>query len=294
MSERAYSKVGAAHLERRAIVYLRQSSDRQVRQNTESTRLQYALKDRARQLGWRHVEIIDSDLGASASLGAAPRTGFDRLIAAVACSEVGVVFCREVSRLSRTDRDWCRLLEMCQVFDTLLADSEQVYDLSTLDDQLVLGIKGTLSVVELKTLRLRLQQGMEAKAARGELVRMLPAGYVKDGDGAIVKDPDERVQHAIGLVFEVYRRLWSIRQTHQWFHHEGINLPVHLARRSGTRIVWKPPSYSFVKDVLRNPCYAGAYVWGQRPTQMVVEDGRVCRRQGSLREPEDWLGPSPQ
>jgi DNA invertase Pin-like site-specific DNA recombinase len=282
-----HAKISPAHLKRIAIVYLRQSSDRQVRQNTESTRLQYGLQERARTLGWSNIEVIDEDLGSSASLGAAPRAGFDRLIAAVARSEVGVIFSREVSRLSRTNRDWCHLMEICQVFDTLLADDDHVYDLGSLDDQLVLGIKGTLSVIELKVLRLRLQQGMQAKAARGELVRMLPAGYVKDPDRHVAKDPDARVQHAIGLVFEVYRKTWSIRQTHQWFHHEGVELPVRRQRRGGVEQVWQLPTHSFVDGVLRNPCYAGAYVWGRHPTQLVVEDGRVCRRRGGRREPED-------
>ncbi len=282
-----HPKISPAHRERTAIVYLRQSSDHQVRQNTESTRLQYGLQERARTLGWSHVQVIDEDLGSSATLGAAPRAGFDRLIAAVARSEVGVVLSREVSRLSRTDRDWCRLMEICQVFDTLLADGEHVYDLCSLDDQLVLGIKGTLSVVELKVLRLRLQQGSEAKASRGELVRMLPAGYVQDRDGQIVKDPDARVQHALGLVFEVYRKTWSIRQTHQWFHNEGVELPVRRPCLGGAEQVWQLPSHSFVDGVLRNPCYAGAYVWGRRPVRMVVQDGRVGRRSGPRREPED-------
>ena len=280
-------KISPAHLERKAIVYLRQSSDRQVRKNTESTRLQYGLEGRARALGWSAVEVIDEDLGCSAAIGSATRPGFDRLIAAVARSEVGAVFCREVSRLSRTDKDWCRLMEICQVFDTLLADADHVYDLSSLDDQLVLGIKGTLSVVELKVLRLRLQQGSEAKAARGELVRMLPTGYVQDGVGRVVKDPDERVQMAISMIFEVYRKTWSIRQTHLWFHHEGIELPVRRSCLGGHEQLWRLPTHAFVDGVLRNPCYAGAYAWGRRPTQLVVEDGTVVRRDAPRREPED-------
>ncbi len=158
-------EVTAGSRARRAIVYLRQSSERQVRHNQESQRLQYALVGRARDLGWSQVEVIDTDLGSSAALGAGPREGFQRLLAAVALGDVGIVLSREASRLSRTDKDWCHLLELCQIFDTLLADAERVYDLSLLDDQLVLGIKGTLSVVELKTLRMRLHQGHGGEGA---------------------------------------------------------------------------------------------------------------------------------
>jgi len=205
------SKITMQQLDRKAIVYLRQSSQRQVRENTESQRLQYALVNRAKELGCNEVEVIDSDLGSAAGLGAARREGFERLIAAVAMGEVGIVLSREVSRLSRTDKDWCRLLEVCQVFGTLIADAEQVYDLSLLDDQLILGIKGTMSVVELKVLQMRMLAGTEEKARRGELHRRPPAGYVTDAMGEVVKDPDKRVQEAISVVFRKFRELWSTR-----------------------------------------------------------------------------------
>jgi len=151
MTEIQYSpKIKPEHLARKAIVYLRQSSEKQVRQNKESQRLQYDLAERMRALGWKVVEIIGDDLGSSAAVAAARREGFERVLSSVALGEVGIVGSREVSRLSRTDKDWCRLLEVCQIFGTLIADEQQVYDLNFLDDQLVLGIKGTLSVVELK------------------------------------------------------------------------------------------------------------------------------------------------
>jgi DNA invertase Pin-like site-specific DNA recombinase len=182
-----HPKIGEEHLARKAFVYVRQSSRRQVLQNTESRRLQYALKDRARDPGFNDVEVIDTDLGSSAGVGARDRVGFDRLVGTVAQGEVGIVLSREVSRLSRTDKDWCHLLEVCQLFDTLIGDEEQVYDLSLIDDQLVLGIKGTLSVVELKVLKMRMLRGMQEKAARGELIRLLPPGYVRDPAGKVVK-----------------------------------------------------------------------------------------------------------
>src|ERR1700746_3122683 len=194
-------KIKPEHLARKAIVYLRQSSERQVRQNKESQLLQYAMAERVRALGWQQVEIINNDLGSSAGLAAAQREGFERVLSSVALGEVGIVGSREVSRLSRTDKDWCRLLEVCQIFGTLIADEQQVYDLNYLDDQLVLGIKGTLSVVELKVLRQRLQAGQESKARRGELFKRLPVGYVRDSLGKVVFHPDRRGCESHSLSF---------------------------------------------------------------------------------------------
>lgn len=193
--------VTTERLARRAVVYLRQSSERQVLRNRESRELQYALVDRARALGWQRVDVIDDDLGSSAGFAAARRVGFERLLASVTLGDVGIVFCREASRLSRTDKDWCRLLEICQVFDTLIADADRLYDLSALDDQLVLGIKGTLSVVELKVLRQRLVAGVRNKASRGEYYSRVAAGYVVD-DGKLVKHPNQRVRDSIALIFQ--------------------------------------------------------------------------------------------
>lgn len=283
----ANPKLTPDRLARKAIVYLRQSSPHQVQHNLESQRLQYALVDRARALGWTQVEVIDSDLGWSAAMGAAPREGFARLLASVALGEVGLVLSREVSRLSRTDKDWCHLLEVCQLFDTLIGDAEQVYDVSLIDDQLVLGIKGTLSVVELKVLKLRLLQGMEAKARRGELVRTLPPGYVTDGTGKVVKDPNVRVQEAMALIFRTFRETWSIRQTFKWFHTEGIELPVNRKRDGRVEVVFQLPTHSFIGDVLRNPIYAGAYVYGRRPVELTLVDGRLQKRHGRLRPPTE-------
>lgn len=287
MTSGVHAKIETEHLARRAIVYLRQSTQRQVVQNTESQRLQYALADRARELGWQEVEVIDADLGCSASVGAATRVGFDRLVGAVALGEVGIVLSREVSRLSRTDRDWCHLLEVCQLFDTLIGDEEQIYDLSQLDDQLVLGIKGTLSVVELKVLRLRMQRGTEEKAARGELERLLPPGYVRDPTGQVVKDPDERVREAMSLVFRKLRETGTVRQTFKWFHDHGIELPVNKSRNGRMGIAWQLPTHSFIGAVLRNPFYAGAYVYGQRKTVTQVVDGKLVKRCSGTLRPEE-------
>jgi DNA invertase Pin-like site-specific DNA recombinase len=286
MNELLYSpKIKPEHLVRKAIVYLRQSSEKQVRQNLESQRLQYEMAERIRALGWQEIEIINSDLGSSAAMGSASREGFERVLSSVALGEVGIVVSREVSRLSRTDKDWCRLFEVCQIFGTLIGDEQQVYDLSYLDDQLVLGIKGTLSVVELKVLRQRLQAGQESKARRGELLKRLPVGYAKDGTGKVVLHPDRRVCEAIQLVFTKFRELWSVRQTFQWFRDHDVELPANPIR--GTRLVWKIPSQSLVADILRNPFYAGAYVWGRRPMETLLVNGRLKKRQAANRRPEE-------
>ncbi len=280
-------KITPTHLERKAVVYLRQSSERQVQQNKESQRLQYAVADRARQLGWKNVEVIDADLGSSAGVGAAKREGFERLVASVAMGEVGIVLSREASRLSRTDKDWCRLLEVCGIFGTLIGDAEQVYDLKQMDDQLVLGIKGTLSVVELNILKMRMHEGREAKARRGEMVRMVPAGYVRDGKDKVAKDPDRRVQEAIEMIFRKFRETRSARQTFLWFHAAGMELPVNRREAGQVRIAWQLPTHSFIAHVLQNPFYAGAYFWGRRPTETVLVQGRLRRQSGKVRRPEE-------
>jgi DNA invertase Pin-like site-specific DNA recombinase len=286
IDSRTSHKIKPQHLARKAVVYLRQSSDRQVRHNVESKRLQYELKNQVKALGWNEVEVLDLDLGSSASLGAAIRPGFDQLVGAVALGQVGIVMSREVSRLSRTDKDWCHLLEVCRVFDTLVSDADQVYDLCLTDDQLVLGIKGTMSVVELNVLRQRLQAGREAKAARGELAVLLPPGYIWDASNKVVKDPDERVRQAIELVFTRFRDLWSIRQTYLGFVSEGIELPVNKFVGGRLRIVWQLPSQAFVGDVLHNPFYAGAYIYGRRPQETTFVDGRLRKRQSRKLPPE--------
>ncbi len=280
-------KLTPGHLARKAVVYLRQSSLKQVRENLESQALQYALADEARRLGFREVEILDSDLGSSASVGAADRDDFDRLVGSVARGEVGMIAGREFSRLLRTDKDFCRLVEVCQIFDTLIADEGQIYDPSALDVQLVLGIKGTLSVVELKTLKLRLVDGQRAKARRGELVKFLPTGYVRDAAGRVVKDPDQRVQEAIGLIFRKFRETWSMRQTFKWFHDHDLELPVHRSEGGARRVQWHLPTQSLVSAVLRSPFYAGAYYYGRRGTEVVFENGRLRRRSGRVREPQE-------
>src|SRR5947209_13826205 len=285
MTEIQYSpKIKPEHLARRAIVYLRQSSEKQVRQNKESQRLQYDVAERMRALGWKQVEIVDGDLGCSAAMASAQRKGFERVLSSVALGEVGIVGSRDASRLSRTDKDWCRLLEVCQIFGTLIADEQQVYDLNYLDDQLVLGINGTLSVVELKVIRQRLLAGQESKARRGELFKRLPIGYARDPAGKVVFHPDQRVYEAVQLVFAKFQELWSVRQTFQWFRDHDVELPANPIE--GTGLIWKIPSQSLIRDIPRNPFYAGAYIWGCRPVSILLVDGRLEKRQSAMRPAE--------
>lgn len=281
------SKIQEQHLRRKAVVYMRQSTEKQVRENLESQQLQRALQSQARDWGWCEVEVLDHDLGSSASMGAKRREDFDRLIGSVARGEVGIIMSREVSRLSRTDKDWCHLLEVCRVFDTLLAESDHVYDLNQMDDQLVLGIKGTMSVVELNVLKQRMQQGMEAKARRGELFRILPPGYSYDSSGSVVIHPDERIRRSVALVFAKFRETCSIRQSFLWFHHEGIEVPVNKSVREAMKLVWQLPTQSFLSDVLHNPFYAGVYTYGRRPCETVMKNGHLVKRQGKVLRAED-------
>jgi len=275
-------KLQPQHLARKAVVYLRQSSGAQVLRNKESQHLQYGLVARARKLGFSEVVVVDGDLGSSASVGARVREDFEKLLAMVALKEAGLILSREVSRLLRTDKDFCRLIELCQVFDTLVGDDHNLYDVNTLDDQLVLGIKGTLSVVELKVLRMRLLEGIYSKAGRGELYRLLPPGYVFDGARQPVKDPDLRVQETIELVFKKFQETGTIRQTLKWFRDNDVQVPANKVRGNKFKVVFQLPTLSLVSDVLHNPFYAGAYVYGRRPMRTVWEGGLLKKRQGSL------------
>jgi DNA invertase Pin-like site-specific DNA recombinase len=278
----AQTKINADHLARKAIVYLRQSTPSQVKHNIESQRLQYALADRATELGFNQVEVIDKDLGASASSGSRERPGFQQLLTSVALGDVGIILSRELSRLSRTDKDWCHLVEICQLFNTLIGDEQTVYDPNLFDDQLVLGIKGTISAAELNVLRMRLLQGKEAKARRGELFTVVAPGYIRDGD-AIIKDPNRRVRDALMLIFNKFQELGSIRQTYGWFMENQIELPVNKPIGGQTQLVWKLPAQTFIPSVLHNPIYAGAYVYGRRPVEKVLEQGELRKRQAAIR-----------
>jgi DNA invertase Pin-like site-specific DNA recombinase len=277
-----HNNIKPEHLQRKAMVYVRQSTNRQVLHNKESQRLQYGLQYHAKEYGFRDVEIIDDDLGFSASPGSRHREGFERLLSQVALGEVGIIFSWEASRMSRNDKDWCHLFEVCGLFDTLIGDEEHIYNPNNIDDQMVLGIRATMSVVELKILKTRMLAGMEEKARRGELKRRPSPGYVWNSSDKLVKDPDKRVQDAMALIFKKYDEIHSIRQTFLWFHSHNVELPVNEFGNGVCTIKWKLPTKSFIGDVLRNVIYAGAYVWGRRVTEKKLIDGRVVKRRGKL------------
>ena len=280
------SKIVQHHLARTAYVYVRQSTQDQVAHNRESRRLQYGLQERAHGLGWREVEVIDEDLGISAA-GAAQRPGFERLLARVCEGAAGAVFAVEASRLARNGREWHTLLEICGYMETLIIDHDGVYDPKHTNDRLLLGMKGTISEMELTVLRQRSQEAMKQMAARGELFTSVAVGYVTT-DHRLEKDPDARVQNAIGLVFQKFRELASVRQVLRWFREEQVALP-SVDYQSGRRaLVWKLPAYSGVHRLLTNPVYAGAYVHGRTFTKTKIEDGRKRKSAGHRRLQEDW------
>jgi DNA invertase Pin-like site-specific DNA recombinase len=216
------------HLAKHALVSVRQSTPNQGWHHQESQRLPYALVERARPLGWHQIEVSEDDLGHRASTGT-PRVGFKQLLAPGVLGEVGIVLSTEVARLSRPEKDWGHLLALCKGCDPLRGDAEHGYDITLTDDQLILGIKGTLRVRAASVLKSRLFQGQEPTAKRGDLYQLVAPGYLGVEGKALVKDPTVRVQEALALVFATFRELWSVRQGFKWFHAEGIALPVTKA-----------------------------------------------------------------
>jgi DNA invertase Pin-like site-specific DNA recombinase len=276
------SKVQLTHTQRAAFVYIRQSTPGQVEHNRESTARQYALADRACQLGWpkEQVVIIDEDLGLSGS-GADKRSGFARLTSEVALAHVGIVLGLEVSRLARNNADWYRLLELCGITDTLIGDSDGVYHPALFNDRLLLGLKGTMSEAELHIIRARLDGGIRNKAARGELRRGLPVGFIwGEQDGEVLFHPDEAVTGAIRTVFERFAEFGSARRVWLWFRSEGLSLPLQQspAGQPGP-IRWVAPTYTAIHHILTNPVYAGAYTYGKTKYERYVdEQGSVKKR----------------
>jgi len=281
------AKITADHLGRGAFVYIRQSTADQLLKNPESRHRQYGLADRARQLGWTTVELIDDDLGRSG--GGVSRPGFERLLAAICAGRVGAVFAIEASRLARNGRDWHTLIEFCGLVGTVIVDEDGIYDPRHPNDRLLLGMKGTMSELELSLFRQRSQEALKQKARRGELFLGVAAGYVRIGRDRIEKDPDQRVQDALRLVFAKFAELRSVRQVHVWLRDDGIALPVacHSAAE-GRGIVWRLPLYNTVHNILTNPIYAGAYVFGRTMSKVSVEDGRKRVKRGLRRPQSEW------
>jgi len=281
------NKVTPNHFNRTAFVYVRQSTTNQVEHHRESTARQYALLERACDLGWPRdqVQIIDDDLGLSGASVTA-RSGFARMTAEVALARVGIILGLEVSRLARNNADWYQLLDLCAMTDTLIGDADGIYHPAQFNDRLVLGLKGTMSEAELHILRARLDGGIRNKAARGELRRGLPVGFVwGEQDGEVLLHPDEAVAGAIRAVFERFREFGSARRVWLWFRSEGLDFPLQAIRLP--EIQWVAPTYHAIHSVLTNPVYAGAYVYGKtRHERYVDEHGEVRKRVRKLPQSE--------
>ena len=271
--------VQAAHLARKACLYVRQSSPRQVIENTESTRRQYALRERAEALGWSgdQIEVIDCDQGISGT-SAADRHGFQQMVSEVSMGRVGLVIGLEVSRLARNCSDWHRLVELCAVTSTLILDQDGLYDPTTFNHQILLGIKGFLSAVEVGILRARLREALLQKAIRGELKIGLPVGFIYDDQGQVRLHPDIQVQRSIRLLFETFRRTGTAGATVKHFNDASLLFPRSAGpTRSPDRVLWKPVDLQTVVRILHSPRYAGAFAYGRRRTRQ-GPDGRRTQR----------------
>src|SRR6266852_4200635 len=282
------AKISAVHRQRLAVVYVRQSSPTQLERNRESTMRQYNFVARAIALGWAEaqVHVIDEDQGISAS-GLYDRAGFAQLTAEVALAHVGIVLGVELSRLSRNNADWYRLLDLCGLTGTLLADEDGIYDPSAFNDRLLLGLKGTMSEAELHILRARLNGGIRNKAARGELRRGLPIGLVwGEEDGEVRLDPDDAVTSAIRTVFDRFSELGSVRRVWLWFRSEELLFP--FRRIPGEPIQWIKPTYLSIHHVLSNPVYAGAYTDGKTRQERYLDAGAHVRHRTRHLPRSEW------
>jgi len=287
MINEAHRKITTAHLSRLAYLYVRQSTLRQVFENAASTQRQYALRDRAVALGWPldRIVVIDSDLGQSGASGA-DREGFQRLVSEVGLGRVGIVLGLEVSRLARNSTDWRRLLELCALSDTLILDEDGLYDPAHFNDRLLLGLKGTMSEAELHVLKARLRGGILSRARRGELKQMVPVGFVHDAQERVILDPDVQVQAAVRLFFDTFRRTGSCLAVVKEFHAKDLLFPRRL--RSGAHkgeLVWAELLHCRARQIIHNPRYAGAFVFG-RTKHRRLPSGKYSSRQVPR---EEWI-----
>jgi DNA invertase Pin-like site-specific DNA recombinase len=280
-----YPKLTPERLARRAIVYIRQSKPMQVIHNQESQRLQYRLVERARELGFAQVTAIDEDLGRTAC-GLVERPGFEHLVGEVCSGEVGAVFCIEASRLARNGREWHHLIELCGMVGAVVVDLDGVYDPNLVNDRLLLGLKGQMSEFELNLFRQRSTEAIQEKARRGELRLPLPVGFSWTSGGQIVKDPDQRVQQAVQLVFHKMAELGSMRQVLIWFRQEEVCLPAFPVGQ-GT-MIWRLPVYINIRCMLTNPVYAGAYAFGKTETRVKIVGGQARRSSGHHKPSQEW------
>lgn len=281
-------KIRSTHLERVAYVYVRQSTLHQVRNHQESRRRQYDLQNRARDLGFSQVELIDEDLGVSGT-GTKERPGFGRLLAAVCDGRVGAVLALEASRLARNNRDWHHLIDLCVLTETLVIDADGIYDPRLLNDRLLLGLKGTMSEFELGLLRQRAQEAYRQKVSRGEVLFEVPIGYVRTETNGVEMSPDRQVQEAIHGVFEQFERLGTVRQVLLWYRQEKMVLCTFERPEAGAReVVWRLPGYSRLLAMLTNPIYAGAFAYGKSRTCSKMVEGRARKTAGHWVPMEQW------
>src|SRR5215467_2982564 len=265
-----------AHLSRLAIVYVRQSSPNQVLTNRESLKLQYTLRDKASTAGWptNQVRVIDTDLGRTARTSAG-RPGFQELVALVNQERVGIIFAYDVTRLARNCTDWYALLDLCGFRHCLVGDQEGIYDPATPNGRLILGLKGLISELELHTIRARLTAGLLAKAERGELALTLPVGLVRDPSGLVVKDPNIEVQQRLELLFQTFLRLRTVAKVMRLFNGQGLDLP---RRDRHGDVIWVRATVAAVAAILKNPAYAGAFVYGRTRLREPRSEGRSAMK----------------
>ena len=280
-------KIRPDHLERAAYVYVRQSSLQQVRHHREGQQRQYGLANRARQVGFTRVVVIDDDLGVSGT-GRQARPGFGRLLTAVCEGTVGAVFALEASRLARNNRDWHHLIDLCGMTDTVLVDDDGIYDPRLINDRLLLGLKGTMSEFELSLFRQRAREAFEQKVRRGCVMWEVPVGFVRTADERVEKSADRQIQSALQSVFQKFRELGSARQTMLYFRDEQIRLPEVVRGTAGQEVVWRLPSDSRIRQILRNPQYAGAFAYGRTGTTPVKPGERTGPARHRKRLPEEW------
>src|SRR6202165_1206067 len=277
----------ATVLKRKAVVYVRQSTQAQVQTNLESQRRQYELVDVARARGFRQVEVIDDDLGRSAS-GTVARPGFERLVAWLCAGEVGAVVCFDASRLARNGRDWHHLLELCGLVEARVIDLDGVSDPCRPNDRLLLGMKGSISEFELGVLRARMLDAARAKARRGELRISVPVGYVWHREIGLGLDPDLRLQEAVRLIFARFRELGSARQVLLSLRADQIHFPRPSDGKRMIAFDWTPVRYRSVISVLKNPFYAGAYVYGKSKKRTAIVNGRAQKTYGHRKPFDEW------
>lgn len=279
------SLIQSHHRDRKAVIYIRQSSGHQVLTNVESRRMQLAMREHAQRLGWDdgRIEVVEADTGITAT-STAGRDAYKNLLTQVAMGQVGIVLSYESARLSRNCTDWYPLLDLCAYNGCLIADCDGVYDPATANGRLLLGMKGILSEVELHTLRGRLIAGVQSKARRGELALALPAGLVRQEDERVVKDPNLQVQHAIELIFRTFLTVRSASKVVRHLRTQGLRIP---RRQRNAEMVWREPTAAAVVGILRNPAYAGAFVYGRTRTVRRLEAGDARPRQ-QRRDQSEW------